>query len=202
MTSHAIDTASDRQDLYVRNQRSMPYISFSAEINRGTAEGLIALLADLANQKVSAVYLMLATTGGSVAQGLNLYHMMRAFPFDLITHNVGSVDSIGTVVFLAGQKRFACRHSTFTFHGAGFDVAAGLHFDEGALRREFEAVRIKNRTAGRIIAERSTLANKTIARLFRDRQIKDARYALDWGIVHEIRDISIPTGSDLIAFKR
>jgi ATP-dependent protease ClpP protease subunit len=52
-----------------------------------------------------------------VAQGINIYNVLCGMPFKLVTHNVGNVDSIGDVVFLAGETRYACAHSTFMFHG-------------------------------------------------------------------------------------
>lgn len=84
------------------------YVSFSAEINVGTTEALIAALAQLASQGVPNVYLMLSTPGGSVMHGITLYNTLRAFPFALTTHNMGNVDSIGNAVFLAGETRYAC----------------------------------------------------------------------------------------------
>jgi hypothetical protein len=65
---------------------------------------------------------MLSTQGGSVMHGMNLYNLLRALPIELTIHNVGNVDSIGNVVFFAGSKRFAYAHSTFMFHGVGFDM--------------------------------------------------------------------------------
>ena len=58
--------------------------------------------------------------------GMNLYNVMRAMPFKLITHNVGNVDSIGNAIFLAGVARYACPHSTFMFHGVGFNCDSPL----------------------------------------------------------------------------
>ena len=34
--------------------------------------------------------------------GLNLNNLFRGLPFELITHNIGNVDSIGNAIFLAG----------------------------------------------------------------------------------------------------
>src|SRR5438067_7080644 len=93
---------------------STVYISFSAEISVQTTESLIATLANCANNpEVKEVHLLLSTPGGNVMQGMNLYNVMRAMPFRLVTHNVGNVDSIGNAIFLAGEQRFACPHTTF-----------------------------------------------------------------------------------------
>ena len=83
------------------------YISFSADIRQPTTENLITTLATCANAQVKQVYLLLSTLGGQVTNGFNLYNVMKGMPFELVTHNVGSVNSIGNVVFLAGSKRYA-----------------------------------------------------------------------------------------------
>src|SRR3954463_10442402 len=71
------------------------YISFSAEIIPNTTEALLSVCAQQANNRVKRVYLLLSTPGGQVMNGLNIYNMLRGMPFELITHNVGNVDSIG-----------------------------------------------------------------------------------------------------------
>jgi len=75
------------------------YVSFSAEIVPQSTEALIAAMAQCANQNVKEVCLLLSTPGGTVMNGLNIYNVLRAFPFELTTHNVGNVDSIGNAVF-------------------------------------------------------------------------------------------------------
>jgi ATP-dependent protease ClpP protease subunit len=95
------------------------YVSFSAEINANTTESLLSVMAVLINQKAKAVHLLLSTPGGNVMNGLNLYNVFLGLPFELTTHNVGNVDSIGNAIFLAGSKRYATAHSTFMFHGVG-----------------------------------------------------------------------------------
>jgi ATP-dependent protease ClpP protease subunit len=104
------------------NPPEIVYVSFSAEVSPHTTESLLAVMSNCANQGVKTVYLLLSTPGGSVMNGLNIYNVLIGMPFELITHNVGNVDSIDNAIFLAGSKRYACPHSTFMFHGVGFDV--------------------------------------------------------------------------------
>jgi hypothetical protein len=108
------------------------YVTFSAEINPNTTESLLAAFANLVNQGVREVHLLLSTPGGSVMHGLNMYNVLRALPIRLTTHNVGSVNSMGNVVFLAGEIRLACPHSTFMFHGVGFDAPAGVRWKKNS----------------------------------------------------------------------
>ena len=54
--------------------------------------------------------------------------MLPSLPLPLTTYNVGSVESVGVVIFLAGQKRYACPGTRFLVHplhwGFGSLVAA------------------------------------------------------------------------------
>lgn len=147
------------------------FVSFSAEINPNTTESLIAALANLANQNVPEVYLLLSTPGGSVMNGMNLYNVLRGMPFRLTTHNVGNVDSIGNAVFLAGEHRFACPHTTFMFHGVGFD-AGGARLEEKFLRERLDGVLADQKRIAAVIEERTNLDAEQIEPLFRDAQTK------------------------------
>jgi ATP-dependent protease ClpP protease subunit len=175
------------------------YVSFSAEINPQTTETLIAVMGEQVNKKVDEVYLMLSTPGGSVMNGLNLYNVLKAFPFKLITHNVGNVDSIGNAVFLAGSERYACPHSTFMFHGVGFDIKTQLRLEEKSCRERLDGILQDQRRIGSIIRERTNLNDGKIRNLFREARTKDADYAKSVGIVHDIRDVKIPPGSPVIS---
>src|ERR1700689_2577824 len=148
------------------------YVSFSAEINANTTESLLATMAQCANQQVQEVHLLLSTPGGAVMNGLNLYNVLRGLPLTLVTHNVGNVDSIGNAVFLAGERRYACPHSTFMFHGVAFTAEGGKQFNEKLLRERLESILADQKRIGAILEERSTLARAQIEPLFRDAQTK------------------------------
>ena len=180
------------------------YISFSAEINPNTTESLLATVANVVNQGVNRIYLMLSTPGGSVMHGMNLYNVLRAMPVELITHNVGNVDSIGNAVFLSGQTRYACPHSTFMFHGVGVDVQGGGRLEEKKLRETLGTILSDQQRIGTVLQERTQLVPEQIAALFLEAQTKDAAYAVGCGIVNEVRDVQIPKGAPVVSlvFKR
>jgi ATP-dependent protease ClpP protease subunit len=175
------------------------YVCFSAEIIPSTTESLLATLSSLANQGVAEVRLLLSTPGGNVMNGMNLYNVLRAMPFRLITHNVGNVDSIGNAVFLAGEERLACPHSTFMFHGVGFDLAPGQRLEEKLLRERLDSVLADQKRIAAIIEERSSLSAEEIEPLFREAQTKDAAYAVRVGLVDQIQDVEIPPGGPVIS---
>ena len=175
------------------------YVSFSAEINVKTTESLIAVMSNLTNLGVQQVYLILNTPGGIVTNGMNVYNVLRGMPFELTTHNAGNVDSIGNVVFLAGSRRYAAPNSTFMFHGVGFDIKTNQRLEEKGLRELMGTVGSDQRRIGSIIAQHTNLSAREIAGLFREAKTKDAPWAIDKGIIHEIRDVQITSGCPVIS---
>ena len=111
------------------------YISFSAEISVTTTEQIIATSTNLVIQGFNRLYFLFSTPGGNVMNGMNLYNVLRGLPAELVFHNVGNVDSIGNAIFVAGDDRYACAHSSFMFHGVGVDVQAGLRLEQKILRK-------------------------------------------------------------------
>jgi len=180
------------------------YVSFSAEINNSTTESLISVMSNCANQKVQGVYLLLATPGGTVRDGINLYNVLKGMPFELTIHNVGDVSSSGIVIFLAGSNRYATANATFMFHGVGFSVSQGQRFDEKPLREKLDVILNDQKRIGNIICQETSVTKEEIAKLFREAKTKDAGYAIDKGIIQEVRDVQIPKGCPIISlvFKR
>ena len=174
------------------------YVSFSAEIDAKT-KSLIAAMSLCANQAVQHVYLLLSTPGGAVMNGMNLYNVLRGMPFRLTTHNVGNVDSIGNAVFLAGEPRYATSNATFMFHGVGFQTQPNQRLEEQLLQERLDSLVNDHRRIAAVIAERTMMGEDEVADLFRRAQTKDATYAVEKGIVDEVRDVQIPEGSPIVA---
>jgi ATP-dependent protease ClpP protease subunit len=175
------------------------YVSFSAEINPNTTESLISVMANLVNQRVKTIHLLMSTPGGSVMNGMNVYNILRGLPVELITHNVGNVDSIGNAIFLAGSKRYATAQSTFMFHGVGFDIPNRVRLEEKHLKEQLQSVLSDQKRIGAIITERTKITEEDASVLFREAQTKNATDAVSLGIVHEIRDVQIPVGGPVVS---
>jgi ATP-dependent Clp protease, protease subunit len=182
-------------------QQQLPqtvYISFSAEIVPNTTETLIATASNLANQGVKQIYLMLSTQGGSVMHGMNIYNVLRALPVELITHNVGNVDSIGNAIFLAGSTRYACPHSTFMFHGVGCQTQPNQVLEAKFLRERLDSITADQKRIGSVISERTKIGEQDVANLFMEAQTKDAGFALANGIVNDVREVNVTPGCPVV----
>jgi ATP-dependent Clp protease protease subunit len=180
------------------------YVSFSAEVNPQTSEALMGVCADLANKKSETIYLMLSTPGGSVMYGFTIYNFLRSLPVKLITHNIGNVDSIGNVIFLAGTERYSCPNATFMFHGVGFDILQPTRFEEKLLRERMGSVLADQKRIAAVISERGNIKAEEVEKLFLEAVTRDPDYAKANGIVHDVREVKIPAGAPImqLVFKR
>ncbi len=180
------------------------YLSFSAEVNVSTTEILLAAATQFATRGVKTINLLLSTAGGQVTSGITLYNTLRALPIKLITHNMGSVNSVGNVVFLAGEERYSSQNATFMFHGVGFEVPSQTRFEQKNLRERLDSLIADEKKLGEIIADRTSLTPQEVNQLFLEAVTKDANYARSKGIIDEIRDVQIPPGSAVqqLVFKR
>ena len=175
------------------------YIIFTAEITPFTIEKLTAVMAQAAKEEVGEVYLAMSTAGGQVQAGIALYNTLLAMPFPITVHNISSVNSIGNVIFLAGEKRYATANSTFMFHGVGFDVNGPTRIDERYARDHLDSLLADQKRMGQIITTRSNIGESKIAELFRTQTTVDATWAKDNGVIEDIRDFVIPLGSPVIS---
>ena len=184
----------------VPQRAPLVYVSFSAEINPTTTENLINAMGGLANKEVQEVYLFLSTPGGDIQCGMNLYNMLKGMPFELTTHNTSNVSSVGITVFLAGKKRYATPNATFMFHGVGFTLSQNQRLEERLLREKLNGVLTEQKRIGDIITQNTKIPADEVAKLFKQAQTKDASWAIDKGIIHEIRDAQLATGCPVISF--
>lgn len=115
------------------------YLSFSSEVNHITGPALVATIGQQIAAGHDEAHLLLSTPGGRVDTGLMVYNVLRALPIKVVTYNVGTVNSIGNVIFLAGAGRFASPTSSFMFHGVGFDIQ-NARFEEKALKERLQGL--------------------------------------------------------------
>ena len=112
-------------------------------------------------------------------------------------HNVGSIDSIANVVFLAGKTRYATPTSVFLLHGISWTFQQGAAFTYSQMQETISRFDAAEQLSARIIGERSKLTAQEVRELFRQGQSKEPQFALDKGLIHAIREVAIPEGVPL-----
>lgn len=95
---------------------SVHVVHFTGPINSTTCGELIDTCSKALAKGASSLTLKIATMGGECSYGFSLYNFLMALPVPVDTHNLGTVESMGNIIFLAGRRRTACKHSKFLFH--------------------------------------------------------------------------------------
>lgn len=176
------------------------YVNFFDSINEQKVKIFMAICSDLVNnQKPDTLYFMFSSPGGSITAGITLYNFLRGLPTKIIMHNIGSTDSIATIIFLAGQERYANPISHFLFHGVQWNFTQPTsvttnQFAEYTSRIKHDELKMSN-----IYAERTNFTESEIQALFQQGEAKDPKFALEKGMIHGIKDISIPKGAPIVS---
>ncbi len=176
------------------------YINFYDVINDKTVKILMAICSDVIVQhKPDILYFLFASGGGGVTPGIALHNFLRSLPVKVVMHNMGIIDSIATVIFLAGEERFASPHSSFLFHGVELTFSQQTSLSTSKLAEHSSQLKQDERKIANIYLERSTLTDSEIFELFKQGESKDPAFAVEKKIVHEIKNPSIPKDPILIS---
>ncbi len=180
--------------------------NFSGEITERAGAELISRMTQYAHEEAETVVLSLSTPGGRVDTAKKLHEMLTAErTFQLVTWNTSRIESMGNLLFLAGDVRVATREARFFFHPIKLEVSGG-RFDLSELcemRTESEAslacprllreldlgiIRLtrEEREVRTIIEARTRIKGAEITDLIEAEKVVDAPEALAMGIVHDL----------------
>jgi ATP-dependent Clp protease protease subunit len=174
------------------------YVSFIAGVNEGTVQRLLFQVNQQIQFGARTVHLLLSTPGGDVAPGVALYNALIGLPCQLVTHNIGNVDSIGNVVFLAGNQRYAVPNATFMFHGVGLPLQQ-FRLEQKNGKAILDGLAADTAKITGVLESRAKFADREeIAQLFVHESMKDTSYAKEHAIIDDVRNVEIPQGSPFV----
>lgn len=173
------------------------YIDYYGMISEKNVNTFMQVISGLiAEKSPDEIYLLFSSSGGSVTAGLTMFNYINSLKGNakFIIHNIGTVDSIANVVFMAGDDRFACANASFLYHGITWSLNAG-NYSDSQLNEYINSNKTSNKKITDIISSNSKLTEAEILSYFLQGDSKDADFAIDKEIIHEIKDPEIPKGS-------
>lgn len=177
---------------------SVFYVNYFDQIQPPHVKALMGLCTQIITQKQPDVlYFLFSSPGGSVDAGITFYNFLRSLPVEIVMHNTGSIDSVATIIFLAGERRYAAKHSSFLFHGIQAQFQKDAVMQPSSLREHLSRVEGDESKITGIVAERSDLTEGEMRELFRQGESKDLAFAIEKKIIHEIRNPQIPKGAQI-----
>jgi ATP-dependent Clp protease protease subunit len=176
------------------------YLSYYDSINEPKAKSFMQTCTDVIHRnKPKQLYFLFSSTGGSVDAGIVMFNYLRALPVEIIMHNIGSVDSMANVVFLAANVRYAAPHSSFLFHGIIWPFPQGTQLTYNQLQEIRSRFQIDEAKMTGIIKERTKMSLEDLEKLFGQGESKDATFAMQKGIIQEIKEAKVPDGAPFLS---
>lgn len=115
-------------------------------------------------------------------------------------HNIGSVDSIGNIIFLAAEERYATKNATFLIHKVSSTLEEN-NITADKIKEKLSTTQAEEKKIIDTFLERSKITEEELYRLFESGELKDAEFAFETSLIHDVREITIPRGATIFTIK-
>ena len=174
------------------------YIRLTAPITPQSTQRLLQIIDQKYQAGIRKIHLLLSTPGGSVAHGIGMYNVLKGLPMEVDTYNIGTVDSIGIIIFCAGKKRLSVPNARFFLHPVGVEVNQGARVDEDWLREHTASLKIDQQNIAKVIGDTASKDHNAVLRDIGERKTLNPEEAKKYGLVHEVQQSQLPMGADFI----
>jgi len=176
-------------------------IRFFAPVIDATVNALMNTVDQRMKQGIKDFVILISSPGGSVIHGLSAYNYLKGLPASITTHNFGSVDSIGIVLYCAGSQRLSVPQARFLFHGVNVQFRGEQNLDEKLLEERLKGLRIDMENIAKVIAANTGKSAKDVTDAMFERVTLNPEEAQSWGLVHGIKSELFEAGSEVIAIQ-
>ena len=173
-------------------------IKFFAPVIDSTINALMNAIDEKMKQGVTEFIILVSTPGGNVHFGLSAYNYLQGIPAKITTHNFGSVDSIGLVLFCGGEVRYSVPQASFLMHGVSC-AFGNESLDEKDLEERLKGMRIDSENIAKVIAMNSGMGVDEVVKIMLDRTTLNPEEAKDRGIIHDIKTELFDQGDEVIS---
>jgi len=173
-------------------------IKFYSPVNESSIGALMKVVDQKLAAGTSQFTLLISTSGGSVFHGLTAYNYLKGIPAEVTTHNIGSVDSIGVALYCAGKLRLSVPQARFLMHPVAMNFREGASYEEPKLLELVKGLRVDMENCASVVAANTRKKQSQVFRAMIARTALDPDAALDWGLVHEIRQQLFDAGAEVI----
>lgn len=177
------------------------YIKFFAPVVPESIAALMQVVDNKLKQGARKLSLLISTPGGDVFQGLSAYNFLKGIPLEITTHNFGSADSIGVVLFCAGSRRLSVPHARFLLHGVQCNFHQPASLEEKQLEERLKGLQIDMGNIARVIADTVKKDKEHVLQDMLNRTTLYPEQAIEYGLVHEIKSELFPPGAEVISIQ-
>ena len=175
-------------------------IKFFAPVIDVTINALMNAIDQKMKEGVIEFILLISSPGGSVHHCLSAYNYLKGIPAEITTHNFGSVDSIGVIVFCGGTNRLSVPEARFLLHGVSANFQ-NERLEEKQLEERLKGLQNNVENIAKVIAANTSKSVQAVRDAILERTILNPEEAKAWGLVHEIKPELFETSSEVISIQ-
>lgn len=175
-------------------------IKFFAPVIDITINALMNAIDQKMKQGANEFTILISCPGGTVLHGLSAYNYLKGLPVKITTHNFGSVDSIGVVLFCGGSKRLSVPEARFLIHGVTCSFDKG-RLEEKQIEERLKGLKIDTQNIAKVIAATTGKTVEDITNAMHERTTLNPEEAKEWGLVDEIKSELFEVDSELISIQ-
>jgi len=176
-------------------------VKFFAPVIDVTINALMSAVDQKMKEGQKDFILLISSPGGSVFHGLSAYNYLKGLPANVITHNFGSVDSIGVVLYCGGSKRLSVPQARFLLHGVSANFPQKSSLEEKQLDERLKGLRIDIENIAKVVAANTGKSIEEVTQAMLDRTTLNPDDAKEWGLVHDIEVNLFPSGAEVISIQ-
>ena len=176
-------------------------IKFFAPVIDATVNALMNAIDQKMKQGIRDFIILISSPGGSVIHGLSTYNYLKGLPATITTHNFGSVDSIGIVLYCAGSRRLSVPQARFLLHGVNAQFRGNQNLEEKQLEERLKGLRIDIENIAKVIAANTGKITEEVTNAMLERTTLNPEEAQSWGLVHEIKSQLFEAGSEVVSIQ-
>jgi ATP-dependent protease ClpP protease subunit len=162
------------------------WYTLSGDVEKKAAQDAIQWINEqIYSKPVTHLRFLVASSGGDIDTGTNLYMYLKSLPIEVETIGFGIVDAAATIIFLGGKKRLAVDGCRFFFHEGEYTV----RLQTAPLTTHEEAISIFRRNLHEmiyVIARETGNDTETVANMLRKSKIMQTQEALAFGLATAI----------------
>jgi ATP-dependent Clp protease, protease subunit len=177
------------------------YVKFFAPVVPESVAALMQVVDSKMKQGAKRLGLLISSPGGDVFHGLSVYNYLKGCPLQITTHNFGSADSIGVVIFCCGSRRLSVPHARFLLHGVQANFNQPVSLEEKQLEERLKGLQIDMGNIARVIADTVRKDKESVIKDMLERTTLYPEQAIEYGLVHEIKSELFEAGAEVISIQ-
>jgi ATP-dependent protease ClpP protease subunit len=171
------------------------FFGFNVAIEEQAIANLISTVQGAIVSGATGLTVCLTSRGGDYAQAAYAYEILSGLPLPVSMHAIGTVRLSAVTLFMAGTRRYAAAGTDFLLGEAFAGPRLRLDHQEVIALDEVGRVDCLDRLAIERMAKATGRPASEVTTWLDGKRFLDTEFALDNGIVHEIRPLQIPPGA-------